>query len=532
LQFSTREEARYGLQRSVVIVAQEHRPAIRVLPDRCIASRTDGASLARIIAAAVPVFSVPYILFYRLVLYHFYVRGSFLVDTGLLGSLMWRNTFALNMPASLGGQSFYAIHAAPLLSLVSAISFALPVTMPQMLAGFIGVSHGLLALAMFWLLVEGHGMRRGWPLGLAALASTVFAFNGLAIAIARYPHFEIFGAACLLLFFVALVLERWAIAIVSLLLALATREDFGLHAFGFLTVWLAVNWLRSVSKSQKAGHNSWLASFAAVALIYSIIALLSQHWEFPASSSFVRIYLGQPAFSHVSWSLLAMHGFGWIMIHSAILLPAAAILVWAERTRDPFIIAGYVACIPWTLLHLFAVSDHAGWMVGYYAFPFLIAMAWPMLAHVEPGARVPVGSLRPAFLVLGLVALSLLPISPDFDPGKIPLPGAFLHAPSAEQQRQTDRAVLAIAAARPMLGRLMVDGSVAALMPHAFPADEIPGLGAEGHANTVVFFEDGFDSATLGAVPDLPVHFAVPGTEIRIMTDRPESILRETQIPR
>jgi hypothetical protein len=515
-----------------VIVVREHAPAIRTQLDGRVGSQTDVTSLVQIIAAAILVFSVPYALFYRLVLYHFYVRGSFLLDTGLLGSLMWHNTFSLTLPASLGGQTFYAIHVAPVLSLVSTISFALPVTMPQMLAGFIGTSHGLLALTMFWLLVEGHGMRRGWPLFLAVLASAAFAFNGLALAIARYPHFELFGAACLLLFFVALVLERSAIAIAGLLFALGTREDFGLHAFGFLMVWLAVNWLRRPSKNQKAGQNALLAGFAALALTYSTIALLLQHWAFPGSSSFVRIYLGEPAFSHLSWSLLAMHGFGWLMIHSAILLPAAAVLVWAERTRDPFIIAGYVACVPWTLLHLFAVSDYAGWMVGYYAFPFLIAMAWPTLANVASGTRVSVGSLKPAFLVLGLVMLSLLPISPDFNPGKIPLPGAFLHSPSAGQQRQTDRAMSAIADARPVLGRLMVDRSVAALLPLAFSADEIAGFAAQGPVDTIVFLEDGFDSATLRAVPDLPMHFVVPGTQIRIMTDRPESTLRETEIPR
>jgi hypothetical protein len=516
----------------LVSAAREHQSGVQIPPGARAASRFVSLPAVQIVLTTVVVFSAPYGLFYRLVLYHFYVRGSFLLDTGLLGSLMWHNTFALGMPASLGGQSFYAIHVVPLLSLVSAISFMLPVTMPQMLAGFIGVSHGLLALAMFWLLVEGHGMDRGWSLGLAALASTAFAFNGLALAIARYPHFEIFGVACLLLFFAALVLERWAIAIVSLLLALVTREDFGLHAFGFLTVWLAVNWLRDGSKTQIAGPNARLAGFAAVALIYSTVALLSQRWAFPNSSSFVRIYLGEPAFSHVSWSLLAMHGFGWIMIHSAILLPGAAVLVWAERTRDPFIVAGYAACIPWTCLHLFAVSDYAGWMVGYYAFPFLIAMAWPLLAHAAPGARAPVRPLKPGFIVLGLVALSLLPISQDFDPGKIPLPGAFLRAPSAGQQRQTDRAMSAVAAARPVLGRLMVDRSAAALLPLAFPDREIAGFAAEEPPNTVVFLEDGFDAAALGAVAGLPVHLAVPGTKIRIMTDRPEATLRETEIPR
>jgi len=194
--------------------------------------------------AASVVFGVPFALFYRLILFHFYVRGSFLLDTGLLASLMWHNTAALTVPASTGGFSFFEQHVSPILVLVSAVSYWLPLTMPQLFAAFVGLCHGILALAVLWLLVSGYGLRRGRPLALAALASVAFAFNGQAIAIVRYPHFETFGAACLLLFFVALVLERRIIAVVAFLFAIATREDVGLHAFGFLAVWVSPNFLR------------------------------------------------------------------------------------------------------------------------------------------------------------------------------------------------------------------------------------------------------------------------------------------------
>jgi hypothetical protein len=526
LQVGTRETAQNGQSRSDVIAAREQQPGVHIPSGTRAASRFTSMLPVQIVLATVVVFGVPFALFYRLILFHFYVRGGFLLDTGLLGSLMWHNTFALTMPANLGGQSFFAIHVAPLLSLVSAASDLLPFTMPRLFGSFIGICHGLLALGMFWLLVQGHGMRRGWELALAALAAVAFAFNGLALAIARYPHFEIFAAACLLLFFVALVLEQRAIAIVSFMLALATREDVGLHAFGFLTLWLGVNWLRGAGEGQISGLNARLAGFAVAGLTYSTMALLLQHWAFPGSSSFVRIYLGEPALSHVSRNLVTMRVFGWVMIHSAVFLPAAAILVWAERSREPFIIAGFVACIPWALLHLLAVSDYAGWMVGYYAYPFLVALAWPLLAGVTPSNKAPINPFKPALQVLALVGLTLLPLGSDFDPGKIPLPGAFLHAPSAEQQRQTDRAIAAVVAAGPALGHLVVDRSVAGLAPLSFARTEIAGS-EEAPANTVVFMEDGFDSQRLRALPDLPVRYAVPGTMVRIMTDRPESILRE-----
>jgi hypothetical protein len=127
---------------------------------------------------------------------------------------------------------------------------------------------------------------------------------------------------------------------------------------------------------------------------------------------------------------------------------------------------------------------------------------------------------------MGLVGLTLLPIGQDYDPGKIPFPGAFLHAPSAEQQRQTDRAIETMVTAHPVLGQLVVDRSVAGLAPLSFARTEIAGS-EDAPANTVVFLEDGFDSQRLRTLPNLPVHYAVPGTMVRIMTDRPESTLRE-----
>ena len=479
--------------------------------------------------AAIVVSAVPFVLFYRLILFHFYVRGSFPQDTGLLASLMWHSTSTLDLPASLGGFSFFAQHVAPVLILVSAVSDVLPLTMPGLFGSFVGVCHGLLALAVFWLLVSGYGMRRGWPLALAALASAAFAFNGLAIAIVRYPHFETLAAACLLMSFVALVLGHRSIAVISFLVALATREDAGLHAFGFLTVWAGINWLRSVPWRQ----NIWIAGFAAAGLIYSTVALMLQHAAFPGSSSFVRVYLGDPPLAHVTAALLADRLSGWFWLHPAIILPAIATLTWSVRTRDPYIAAGYLACIPWAVLHLLAASDLAGLMVGYYAYPFLVAMAWPWLAElIRRGQETPqrtTSARRPAVCLLAMTGLSLLPIGADYDPGRISLPEAFLNPPSPAQQIKTDRGIAAIAAARTVLGKLVVDRSVAALLPLAFARDEIAGT-AEGSPDTVVFLVDGFDAVPLAANPGLPVRAAVPGTTIRIMTDRPAATLRDWAI--
>src|SRR5882757_7397286 len=61
-----------------------------------------------IAAAAMLAIGIPFVAFSNLVLFHFYVRGSFVLDSGLLASLMWHGNATLTQPASLGGGSFFA----------------------------------------------------------------------------------------------------------------------------------------------------------------------------------------------------------------------------------------------------------------------------------------------------------------------------------------------------------------------------------------------------------------------------------------
>jgi hypothetical protein len=159
-------------------------------------------------------------------------------------------------------------------------------------------------------------------------------------------------------------------------------------------------------------------------------------------------------------------------------------------------------------------------------------MAWPWLAVLIRHRQQPYTPIRPVAAtawLLGMVALSLVPVGGAFDPGRITLPEAFLRPPSATQQALTDHAVAAIASGRPALGRLVVDASVAALLPRAFAREELAAW-AEGPPDTVVFLADGYDAKQLRSVPGLTVHEAVPGTAIRIMTDRPKATLRDIGI--
>src|SRR5215467_15987692 len=69
------------------------------------------------------------------------------------------------------------------------------------------------------------------PLGVAvaAILGLAFSFSGLALAIARYPHFEMLIAGSAMLLFVALWQGRIAAVAVFFAICLATREDAGFH---------------------------------------------------------------------------------------------------------------------------------------------------------------------------------------------------------------------------------------------------------------------------------------------------------------
>jgi hypothetical protein len=480
-----------------------------------------------IAAAAIVAVGLPFLAFANLVLFHFYVQGSFVLDTGLLASLMWHTDAVLTQPASLGGASFFGTHVSLLFLPVSALSWYLPFSMPQVFAGFVGLSHALLALAVFWLLVEGFGLRRGVGPWIAALAGLGFAFSGLAIAIARYPHFETLIAAFFLLFAVAEALGHRRLAIVFFALGLATREDAGFHYVAVLGLLVALNVAYGVPLRRQRTD----LSFALAALFYAIAVMAVQRLMFPGTSAFTRVYLGDPPLAHLSAELIANRFLFFVVGRPYILYPALGACIWALRARNPYVVLGFAAGVPWLLLHLLAKSPLAGTLVSYYAFPFLIALAWPLLGVMRQ-RQTTGAAAAPKSVVVGftaLLALSFIPGIGIHDPGRLPIPQAFWDPPSSAWQAATDRAVAAIGAARPMIGRLLVDNSVAALAPNEFAQSEVPFLQgnvtapneATSPADSVAFFVEGYDAQRLRAIADaagLTKRYSMPGTPVHLMT--------------
>lgn len=485
------------------------------------AALTEGRAAGRVCVwtATVTVGGLPFGAYATLILYHFYIKGAFLWDSGLLAYLIGARDPRLPVPPIMSDGSFFAIHVTPIFVALSPIRALLPLTDIQFFAAFTGLCHALPGLAVFWVLYSGYRFRTPLGVALAAVLGLAFSFSGLALAIARYPHFEMLIAGTAMLFFVALSQGRVAVAAVFFAICLATREDAGFHLFAILFLLVVLNRWRGLA---------WHAQrhdivFALVAIGYSIAALLLQHALFEHQSSFARIYLGDPAFGKLTFALLEHRLVGYLQFRTYIVLPALVALFWAVRARNPAIVLGYAAFLAWAALHLVAESDIAGTLSSYYAYPFMIASFWPLIASLPAQREHETGNAAAA-AILGFAAMvvaSFTALGSQANPGHIELPTGFWSPPSLARQTATDEAVRRIVRAKPELRSVMVDGSVLALVPDGFLKSEAVWEAGSRLPETVVYFAGAYEADAAWALADkagLERRYMAPGTGIRLAT--------------
>jgi hypothetical protein len=486
---------------------------------------TIGRTLRRDAAPAVAVASVigiPFAAYTGLVLHHFYVSGSFLLDAGWTAHLLTHGGPALRYPTALGGESYFNYHVAPLFIAIALFRRALPVSDIQFFAGCIGLCYSAIAAGVFWILYSGFELRRGLRLVAAALVAVSFAFSGLALAIVRYPHSEILIAAAIILFLVALIRRDLFLAGLFLVLALLTREDAGFHVAAILALVIALNRHRRIG-----WRRQWPElACALLALGYSLAAVVLQRILGDGPSTMTLTYLGDPPFVGLSIERTLLRLYFYIAYRPYIVLPAVIAAIWAIRVRNPYVLVGYAAFVPWTMLQLIAATDVAGTLSGYYAYPFLIASFWPLLG-IAIGQRraAPAANGTPQLAAFAaMIAVSWIGVSHQYNPGRLDLVAAFLAPPSLAEQATTDRVVARLARSSRELGRLLVGTSIIALAPDTFSPGQTLPAHRPAAVDAVAYFVHGFDSRRLREIADseaLRFHYRVPGTQIRIAARHP-----------
>jgi hypothetical protein len=467
------------------------------------------------------VFVIPFLAYATNILHIFYQVGSSFHDAGWSAYLIHDADLLVHNPRFAdNGVSWFNFHISPIFLVTSAFGYLLPLTRIEFYAAYIGISHALPGVAVFWLLVSGYRMTTPVQCSAAALLALFFSFDGLALAIAQFPHFTMFIVGTGMMFLVALVLRHFGIALFFFVLCLSTREDAGFHLFALLSLAFVLEWWRGAPE----GEQRPTAVFAAIALFYSSAAVALQHALSSDHSLLVSEYLGHPFFADVTVSSMATRFLGWVMYRGYVVFPAVCALAWAIVRRNPQIILGYAAFAPWGLLHLVAARDMMGTLPSYYAFPFMFGSFWPLIGLLIQRRRSGEerSFLEPVCGFALLTAASFMPSPYQHNPTHIDLPADFVSPPSVARQMATDRALAQLAGARE-LGRAIVDQSVLALVPELYRAEDVLSSGVHVDPDSVIYFADGFESTlarTTAAEAGLERVYAVPGTSIRIASNR------------
>jgi len=472
------------------------------------------STLLRVIAL-IFVIAVPFAAFSTAAVNCFYRSGAMWGDAGVIAYVIWHTNGALSMPALSGSTSYFTQHITPVFWLLNLASRVLPFTKVQFFAVFSGVCYTLPGLAVYRLLTGTYNMRSGHERLAAALVSVLFAFNGIALAAARNPHFEMLIVGSGMMFFVSILQRRFVSATFWFSLCVATREDAGFELFLLLVVHLLLHCRQWPPLRAQLP----LILYAAASLGYGVLAICLQRLFFPSSHQLSAVYTGWPPFQALGWGQITDRLAFYVVDRGYIFWPLYLAVAWAIRSRNPYIAAGYAAMLPWGLLSLLAVSPYAGTLSSYYAFPFIFASFWPLLGPAMAGRP----AIRPVLGFLLLTLASFTDLGVQQNAGGVYFPESFLASPSLARQRATDSAITAFVHHSAMLGKVAVDGGIAALAPDAFSPAELVWARQSHPPDTVVFYVRGQGrpfALRLASQAGLQNTYEIPNTSILVLSNR------------
>jgi hypothetical protein len=491
-------------------------------------------------------FLVPAVLAVNYTLNYYYGFGASVWDAGYFAWLSTNSaSLMLPSPPCMGG-SYLVHHVAPIFSLFAALYSVLPFHLPPpaYFALTQGAWHGILGAAMAWCALA---CLPGRPWAALALALAC-AGNGIVLAMLGFPHYEIAIPALLAS---ALVLRlapparggAW-VWILPLLLLLTIREDAGFHAagiFGCLALWRLMFF---PSPSPLWGGPGWGAAgiypqtqaaiteltVALIGAACSVADLLLQKHLFPnATSSLTNLYLGTPAFAHLTPGMIADRALRLLAFRNYVWAPLLLTAVVAALRRDARLLIGGVACLPWYMLNVVAISPQIGLMVSYYSFPMMIALLWPLLAALPSLGAPATARLRYIYLQAGMAGLSIMLFVGLGTANHDPAPWRGFGIGWAWRIGPMEAGMDRLLATKPRLGRMIADDAVASLRMGAFGPDEVRfamGFTAaeEAATDTLVYQPGTFrdtDKQVLIGRAGLRFETRLEGTPFRVRTRLP-----------
>lgn len=397
----------------------------------------------------------------RYMLDHFFVKAPFLLDTGMLSWLAYRDGILLRAPriALDYVEYYYDVYFSPLTSVFSLVSYVVPVGRIEwyvMVQAAVYAPFGFAVHLATPRLEPGTALRR-LPVSLAA--ALAFSFCGPVLWMIGYPHLEAAmpGFICLMLGAVVTGRVRWAW--VWLGLAASVRQDGGIHAATALAPLLFLQ-VRGVAM---LASRRTLVAMIAVAVGLSALAMVAIDVFFHPFPRLAQAYLGTPLYSHLSVALLAERARGFAAHCQLIYYPLLATALVAALRRDHRYLLGWISTVPWFAFCFLAVEPVKAQFFAYGVGPFVVGMFWCYLygAHLAPASR----RLRAAALEAGFAIVCASSMLGAFRalPSEL---SAITHGMMVSHRRDRAAVYALVAAIRDhhaALGRLRVDGAVAAL---------------------------------------------------------------------
>lgn len=326
----------------------------------------------------------------------FYTSGD-VTDPGWLASIAWHNTWKLQGPPGFPRSYFYE-HISPIFWLTNIASYALPLAKFDFYALCIGAVYALFAAGVYRLWQMGDGPEQTpWKIFVAVVVALAATFGAVGMQLLQVPHHEIAIPAFALWFCMALAERNHRQASVWFVLCLLVREDAGFHLFGLLILW----WMAENFSGRLRTDAKKLLGFAGAALAYSGATFALRSFLSVKPTAFERNYSGIPAWAHVNAAMLYDQLHFYAIERFYAYLPLLVTMVWAVVARNLLLPLGYLAFLPWLLLNFFAAGQFTAKLSLYYAFPFWLALAWPLLALQIGKVESPRAAVRwPYVLVL------------------------------------------------------------------------------------------------------------------------------------
>ncbi|MGF1498472.1 MAG: hypothetical protein ACFB8W_16860 [Elainellaceae cyanobacterium] len=483
---------------------------------------------------------MPLLANYNFILNHFYQYGAYLHDSGWFAAVMWRNGWEMTNPGAINDASYLNTHFAPIFWLTSAMSWLLPIGMVEFFALFQALAYGGFAVAVYWLLTTSFGLRGWWGGAIATLVAILFAFNGLIQDTVGYPHYEVAIASTLILFLCFWVQGRYRIATFWFVLCLIMREDAGFHVVAVLSLVVLWRWFQG----QALKEQRRTLAYIGVGFFYSVMALVIQKQFFPSDSAFTRIYIGEPPFAHLTSSLLAERAEYYLTERFDLYWPLLAVAIWAWLARNPYLLIGYLAYVPWFLLNASAVSGAAGRLFTYYAYPFIISLFWPLVGCLLQRRRLRRGDRLFSITAFAVVAFSSLLGLMLSRGGKLSRMVRGYHPLPAAIELSHIHQVRELLARQPnVLGQVWVTPPVAAIAPRTVTAAQVlPALEDKDPSqypavDTIIYYEQSAgdeDARRLAQAAGLVYGYQVRDTPLRVWSNRSlgeERILPDSLVP-